>query len=332
MKKKSELKRDTVESDKFHVGIELELTIERSGDGSHDDDACQQSYRDNIENESTRSLLQNYLGMSMNSAIEVEDFVDREQLINHICDGYDCDYSDCSFNNIDNAREDLQSELINMTGNRSFKVVEDGSINTNSDDRTDAEVCWNYFASKETLKDNEKILKHLKSIGAEFDKSCGLHINLNNYLEIPAYEVETEKLEPLFNFVAPSRRRNEFCSRMGIGVNQKYSMIYHQRDRLEFRFFSPTLEVDKLNHYVTLANVVYNRLAGKDKKLPKKTADYFYNKMTTVNGLDPAIAKMSIEFVNKMKSIRSLSLTRLTEVESDESIHPANPVTESEAA
>jgi hypothetical protein len=151
-------------------------------------------------------------------------------------------------------------------------------------------------------------MKKLRQLGCEFDKSCGLHINLNDYLKInKAGSIPTAKLDFLFNFVAPSRRQSNYCNHFGISTNAKYSMIYIQNDRLEFRFFSPTLDPEKLNHYVRLAHTVYKRLCGVDTKLPKKTMNYLLDKMVNVNGVDKKVAMDSIKKVNSLKSYLELS-------------------------
>lgn len=305
--KKTELRRDTVTSTGFHVGIELELTAPcDDGDKEHDSDACYDAQREYFNDMSTRSLLIDCVGIDRHAANSVENYFDSERWIDDYMSDWSCD-GDCGHytgGDGSSTRDRLESDLEALTGNKSFKVVEDGSVKPDSDE-TDAEVCWNYFASKETLKDNEKILDHLKDAGCSFNSSCGLHINLNNYLNIPKAEIPTSELAFLFSFVAKSRKDSSYCNRLGLSAEQKYSMIYHQGDRLEFRFFSPTLEADKLNHYVTLANTVYRRLAGKKAKLPKNTAEFLRNKMIEVNGLTPDLAQDAINKVNLIQSVQS---------------------------
>lgn len=316
-KNKTELRRDTVQSETFHVGIELELKAIGESDREHDDDACAESFRENLESESNMSLLTNWLGLDRSSAGSVSDYFDRDAYIEDQVQNHSCDDEYCCFqsNGATETRENIESELRSLTGNRSFKVVSDGSIYCDAGE-VDAEVCWNYFASRETIKDNKKILDYLKSINCTFDESCGLHINLNNYLNIKCKDpIETSYFDLLFNFVAPSRRTNRFCNEYGISSRTKYSMMYEQGDRIEFRFFSPTLEADKLNHYVTLANVIYKRLAGKKCKLPKKTETYFLNKMMKVNEVSHETALKSIDFVNSLKDYNSI-LNRQEEINS----------------
>lgn len=307
MIKKNELKQNSVSSDKFHVGIELELIVPGSDESSHDDEACYDAYRENLESEGVSGILRNYVGLSRDAANSIESYFDVDQWIFDYMQDWSCDDCDCPYNS-DNGptRKDIESQLTQLTGNRSIKVVADASINT-EDSEIDAEVCWNYCASKDQIEDNAKILKAMTDMGARFDKSCGLHINLNNFLNITKRTVDTMKLDFLFNVVAKSRRDSTYCNQYAIAHDQKYSMIYHQGDRLEFRFFSPTLEADKLNHYVTLAHVVYCRLAGKTKKLPKKTEVYLYNKMVIVNKLSPSIAKWTIAKINSIGPIANYS-------------------------
>ena len=96
-----------------------------------------------------------------------------------------------------------------------------------------------------------------------------------------------------------------------MSCDQKYSMIYNQGDRLEFRFFSPTLNGEKLNNYVALANVIYRRLAGKDAKLSKKVRDYLIHKMIFVNNLSMDIALDTINKINTLKCAVDLHVTKI---------------------
>lgn len=315
--KKRDLSADTVHSKGFHVGIELELRAPGTeGSREHDDDACydhrEEAQRDYLESLSDSEILREYLGLGRSDADSVAPYFNTRDWISDYMSGWSddgCSDDECSYwsNNgeEDDTRYDLQSELIRLTGNNSFKVVDDASIKTDADTIA-AEVCWNYYASKETLRDNEKILAHLRDKECDFNTSCGLHINLNNYLSVKCEtSIPTEKLDFLFNIVAPSRRLSTYCNNNAISGDRKYSMIYEQGDRLEFRFFSPTLEHEKLNHYVTLANVVYRRLAGKTAKLPKKCEDYFLAKMTNA-GIGTEVASETITRINSIPSIQVL--------------------------
>lgn len=312
-KTKNELKKDSVTSDTIHVGIELELC---APGGDHDDDACYDSrlgsQREYLESLSTIDILRNYFDLSRDEATQFESYfkVARwtdDYMSEHVpepCEG------DCGFGSGDGegGRDSIEDSLRDLTGNKSIKVVSDGSIRLDSGE-FDAEVCWNYFISKETIQDNAKILGWCDDQGMTFNTSCGLHINLNNYLKIDqSIELSTKTLAPLFDFVAGSRSGNSYCNRYGMSGDEKYSMIYSQGDRLEFRFFSPTLDAEKLNHYVTLAHTVYKRLAGKQCKLPAKTASYFKDKIVKVNKRTIEEANAAIEFVNSLQSAFVLSV------------------------
>jgi hypothetical protein len=317
-KAKKDLRKDTVNSKHFHVGIELELIAKcEGGDSEHYDDACYDSrregWRDHLESMSIRELIVEVTGeyVSRDVADPLKQYLDIDTMINDSLDSYmensSCDDSECSYysQGSNSIRESIEEDLKELTGNNSIKVVEDGSI-THDSDEVDAEVCWNYFASKETIKDNSTILKYLTNKGTSFNTSCGLHINLNNYLNIEhTKNIPTEKLDFLFDFVGKSRRTSNYCNNYAIG-NTKYSMIYNQDDRLEFRFFSPTLEATKLNYYVQLANVVYRRLAGQEVTLSKKVMKYFLDKMMNVNGLSFGRASDTLQKLNVLKSYAEL--------------------------
>lgn len=299
---KNTLKRDRVESESFHVGIELELKADGSGERHHDDEGCLDSYLESLRSSGPADALRNYFSVGRTAADSLEDYFNFDAWLDAMAESYECNDDGCSYwsGGEDDVRETLCENLRELTGNSSFKVVSDGSIQCDGEE-IDAEVCWNYFASKETVRDNAKILKHLKDAGCRFDTSCGLHINLNNYLKVPAATIETDQLSFLFDFVAASRRNNNYCRRYGMATGEKYSMIYHQGDRLEFRFFSPTLEAEKLNMYVHLANVVYRRLAGKNAHLSRKAVAYFMKKMVEVNKLTAERAAYAIAQVNSIR-------------------------------
>lgn len=304
--KKKNLKKDSVTSNTFHVGIELELKApgEQSG---HDYDACHDAQREYMDGLSDMEILRDYVGLSKDDARFIERYFNTSDWVRDYMESWDCN-GDCDHytSDAESTRDLIENDLIDLTGNASIKVVSDGSIDCNENE-VDAEVCWNYFAVKETIKDNTTILNYLKKNNCTFDKSCGLHINLNNYLNLEFNEsIDTSKLDFLFNFVAASRRSSSYCNRYAI-ANEKYSMIFHQGDRLEFRFFSPTLEAEKLNHYVSLANVIYRRLCGVNAKLSKKSMNYFLNKMTKVNGINEQAAIESLKKVNSLYSYAVLS-------------------------
>lgn len=326
IKKKSDLNRDSVQSSGFHVGIELEL-FSKTASSEHDEESCSESrrasHRDYLECMDLRELLEVCRGVTFNSdqVSALESYIDRNQIIedemDHFASYSECDDSDCGYYfGLD--RRQIERDLLDITKNTSVKVVEDSSIDS-PDSGSDAEVCWNYFASKETIKDNSKILGYLKDNGFSFNKSCGLHINLNNYLNIPKIEIDTAHFDFLFNLVAPSRRKSTFCNNKAMSATQKYSMVYHQGDRLEFRFFSPTLESEKLNHYVVVAKTIYNRLAGKNSKLPKRTYSYMYNKMISVNGINETFAAATLDSVNLIKSARSYMHKKIDDNENETS-------------
>jgi ferredoxin len=277
---KNQWRPNNVVSDTFHVGIELELYMPIEGEV--DTEACEErqieSMRSDLESISNFDILRDYMGLSRDEARSLEDYFDSETWINDYMDGYtvECGGRRCEYceGRSGDGREALADRLKDLVNNPSFKVVDDGSIEAEGN-TIDAEVCWNFNARIEAFKDNFKILEALKKEGAEYNKSCGLHINLNNYLKVPKNYIPIEDLDFLFKFVAGHREDSTYCTDDGGMNTAKYSMIYNQGDKLEFRFFSPTLNAELLNNYIMLSHIVYKRLAGIDTKLPKPVAEYF---------------------------------------------------------
>lgn len=307
---KKSLRKDTVKSNTIHFGIELELRALCDETGEHDSESCDNNQREYLESEGALGILRHYVGLSRDEAQSLESYFNVDSWIDDYMNDWSCDDSECPYThkkNGDTVRDTIKDELTELTGNNSVKVVEDGSIKTKNGQNTDAEVCWNYYASKETLKDNAIILNYLKNAGCDFDTTCGLHINVNNYLNLETNtDIPTKALDFLFNFVAPSRRSKHYCNANAISNSEKYSMLYNQGDRVEFRFFSPTLDAEKLNHYVRLVHTVYKRLAGIDAKLPKKSMRYFLDKMVNVNGVSRKDAFSSLCQVNTLMPYKKL--------------------------
>jgi hypothetical protein len=223
---KSNLKKHHVESKNLHVGIELELGVPGDDIKTHDDQTCYDSERENFYSLSVSAFLRERFGLSRDEANSIEPYFDIERAIDDIMQDWSCEDSECPYLNRGDDRHEIARELTKLTNNNSFKVVSDSSIDI--DDCFDAEVCWNYYAHKDTIRDNAKILNWLSDQGAKFNASCGLHINLNNYLNIPKENIPTEELDFLFNCVAPSRRSSSYCNKSALSGDEKYSMIYHQ--------------------------------------------------------------------------------------------------------
>ncbi len=161
-KNKSILDKDRVKSDTFHVGIELELLTPHSGSDAHDDDACNENrfnmQRRYLHDEGARDILENYLNIPRAESSRVAEYFALDRWIDDYMNDWSddgCDDSHCGYRSGsgDDIREEMRQELVELTGNQSFKVVPDGSLSPDGDE-TDTEVCWNYFASKDTLADN----------------------------------------------------------------------------------------------------------------------------------------------------------------------------------
>lgn len=165
--KKSKLYKDTVMSQSFHVGIELELIAANDEDGEreHDYDSCssagEENYRDYLESMGAEGFLRDRVGLTISDARTIAHHYNLQAAIDtemsqydHECEG-DCGYYTGGVDS-ELIRNELTKKLRGMTGNASFKVVNDSSLDLDEDKECAAEVCWNYFAHKETITDNTK--------------------------------------------------------------------------------------------------------------------------------------------------------------------------------
>lgn len=107
------------------------------------------------------------------------------------------------------------------------------------------------------------LLKTLRDMGARVNKSCGLHVHLDQRnVENPAvtYANLVRSLNLLTTVIAPSRRHNQYCgrnrdSRFDVARNGgRYKMInataYYKYKTIEIRMFGGTLEEEKIINWV----------------------------------------------------------------------------------
>lgn len=118
------------------------------------------------------------------------------------------------------------------------------------------------------------ILDALKSIGARVNKSCGLHVHLdqrNNEETALAFQKLVRSLNLLYSVVPASRRKNRYCKRnrhadFASAVNgDRYYAInataYRRYKTLEVRLFGGTLDADKIINWIeTLHAIAYGAI------------------------------------------------------------------------
>lgn len=316
-KQKQNLSQDTVESNTLHVGIELECITPAVMD--HDDYDCQSNgranYRQELEDMSCSSILRDYFNLDNADSTSLAPYFRRQTWAQHQADEYthECD-GDCDYQHADHetTREQMQEELHELTNNPSIFVEGDGSLRP-SHDETDTEVVWNYYAAKETIKDNALILNYLKRKGSRVTVDCGLHVNLNDYLKdnrpMNIRALPKAQFDFLWAFVEDHRKNSSYCNREFLSFSEKYCMIFAQTDRWEFRFFGATFDAELLNQYVTLANVIYRRLHGLNAQLSKSAIQFWIRRMKVLKRSSEVIAD-AIAKVNTLQSLKQIEENR----------------------
>lgn len=139
----------------------------------------------------------------------------------------------------------------------------DGSItdyNRNEDGR-ELRICLERRRLRRVIP---PLMKALRSMGARVNKSCGLHVHLDQRSPAinPAvtYANLVRSLNLLTTVIAPSRRNNQYCgrnrdSRFDQARNGgRYKMInataFHKYQTIEVRMFGGTLEEDKIINWI----------------------------------------------------------------------------------
>lgn len=140
-------------------------------------------------------------------------------------------------------------------------VGADGSINHKSNEiGTEVRICMRRDEVREVLP---KIMQAIKSMGAYVNKSCGLHVHLDqrgNNAPEGTFQKLVRSLGLLYTVVPASRRRNKYCKRnRHADFNQaihgdRYKAInasaFHRHNTIEVRLFGGTLEETKVINWI----------------------------------------------------------------------------------
>src|SRR3954465_14898425 len=94
---KTDLNCDHVESDTFHVGIELELKANGDDSGGHDSDACYDSQSSYLSDMGGETILGDYMELSRDEARQVAPYFDSSQWVSDYMQDWECD-GDCGNN------------------------------------------------------------------------------------------------------------------------------------------------------------------------------------------------------------------------------------------
>lgn len=145
-----------------------------------------------------------------------------------------------------------------------LNIGTDGSINVdqNNHDGKEFRVCIPRDEIREVMP---KLLAELKALGAYVNKSCGLHVHLDQRNEKdPAltYAKLVRSLGLLMRVVPQSRRENSYCRRnrstdFKRGMNgERYKAInataYPKHNTIEVRLFGGSLDADKIVNWIEI--------------------------------------------------------------------------------
>lgn len=142
----------------------------------------------------------------------------------------------------------------------------DGSVNGNGNEEgREVRVCVKRTEVRNRLP---ALLKALKDMGGRVNKTCGLHVHLDqrgiDFTEVSTrYEKLVRSLKLLKDVVSPSRRNNSYCRintntdlQECIKNEDRYFAIngtaYNRYKTLEVRLFGGTLDADKISNWIEI--------------------------------------------------------------------------------
>jgi hypothetical protein len=146
-------------------------------------------------------------------------------------------------------------------------VGRDGSINHEGNETgTELRVCLKREEIREVLP---PLLAALQGIGARVNRSCGLHVHLDqreNNEPALAFQKLVRSLNLLYTVVPKSRRKNTFCRRnrhadfqAARNGSRYYAINASAWDRyktLEIRLFGGTLDADKIINWIETLHAI----------------------------------------------------------------------------
>lgn len=148
-------------------------------------------------------------------------------------------------------------------------VGSDGSIDHHDDEEgTEIRVCMKREEIRDILPG---IMRTLKEMGARINKSCGLHVHLdqrNNAEPEKQFQRLVRSLGLLYTVVPESRRRNRYCKRnrrsdFAAAVRgDRYKAVnanaFYRYKTIEVRLFGGTLEATKIINWIEVLAAIAN--------------------------------------------------------------------------
>lgn len=144
-----------------------------------------------------------------------------------------------------------------------IEVGGDGSIeHKGNEDGIEIKVCMLHEDVRKVLPD---LMEAMKDMGARVNKSCGLHVHLdqrNNKEPEKAFQKLVRSLGLLYTVVPESRRRNKYCKRNRHADftqavrGERYKAInasaFHKYHTIEIRLFGGSLESTKIINWIEI--------------------------------------------------------------------------------
>lgn len=143
------------------------------------------------------------------------------------------------------------------------EVGGDGSIDHHGNEEgTEIRVCMRREEVRKVLPD---LMQTLKDMGARINKSCGLHVHLdqrNNKEPEKVFQKLVRSLGLLYTVVPESRRQNRYCKRnrhanfndavRGDRYKAVNASAFHRYHTIEVRLFGGTLEATKIINWIEI--------------------------------------------------------------------------------
>ena len=156
-------------------------------------------------------------------------------------------------------------------------VGTDGSIRCDNDNREEGKEIRVCVKRSEVRAVVPGIMDALNSMGAKVNKSCGLHVHLdqrNNLEPEKTFQKLVRSLGLLYTVVPKSRRENTYCKRnlrTAFSTNDRYkainSLAFQRYRTLEIRLFGGTLNAEKVINWIeTLEAISHGEMVNRCPK------------------------------------------------------------------